>query len=221
MIKVAPSTNPEDEEVLVDYVNLLQNSGADFIHCDVMDGKFVPNRCLSAEKLFEVSQNSSIALDVHLMVSNPVQVWESYYLANPTILTVHYESFSNPSNLVYLLNEIKKRKIMVGLSIKPATKIKDIEQYLPLVDLVLIMSVEPGKSGQEFIDESLNKITELKNVITARGYNIKIEVDGGVTLKNVNHIYNAGADIVVMGSAVYKAENKAEFISSVKTKCKK
>lgn len=221
MIKIAPSTNPEDEEVLVDYVNLLQNAGADFIHCDVMDGKFVQNRCLSAEKLMEVSQNSSIALDVHLMVANPIQVWESYYKANPTILTVHYESFSNPSNLVYLLNEIRKRKIMVGLSIKPATKIKEIEQYLPLVDLVLIMSVEPGKSGQEFIDESLNKITELKNVITAREYNIKIEVDGGITAKNVQHVYKAGADIVVMGSAVYKAENKSEFISSIKNKCNK
>ena len=83
------------------------------------------------------------------------------------------------------------------------------------------MSVEPGKSGQEFIDESLNKITELKNVITAREYNIKIEVDGGITAKNVQHVYKAGADIVVMGSAVYKAENKSEFISSIKNKCNK
>ena len=220
MIKIAPSTNPEKEEVLVDYVKVLENAGADLLHCDVMDGNFVEAKCLSSQKLIEVSQNSTIALDVHLMVSNPIQVWQSYLQAKPTIITVHYESFSSASNLVYLLSEIKKQQIMVGLSIKPSTKIREIEPYLPLVDLVLIMSVEPGKSGQQFIDESLNKIAELKNVITAREYNIKIEVDGGVTLKNVKYVAEAGADIVVMGSAVYKAEDKKEFLNSVKKACK-
>ena len=218
MIKIAPSTNPEKEENLIEYVKSLEAAGADYLHCDVMDGKFVEAICLSSQKLLEVSQNSSILLDVHLMVANPIQVFENYLKAKPSIVTVHYESFSNAQNLVYMLQEIKKRKIMVGLSIKPQTKIRDIEPYLPLVDLVLIMSVEPGKSGQTFIDNSLNKIAELKNVCEAREYNIKIEVDGGITLNNVKAVADAGANIVVMGSAVYKAENKAEFLQNVRAK---
>ncbi len=218
MIKIAPSTNPEKEENLIEYVKSLEAAGADYLHCDVMDGKFVEATCLSSQKLLEVSQNSSILLDVHLMVANPIQVFENYLKAKPSIVTVHYESFSNAQNLVYMLQEIKKRKIMVGLSIKPQTKIRDIEPYLPLVDLVLIMCVEPGKSGQTFIDNSLNKIAELKNVCEAREYNIKIEVDGGITLNNVKAVADAGANIVVMGSAVYKAENKAEFLQNVRAK---
>ena len=157
MIKIAPSTNPEREEDLINYVKILEQTDADFLHCDVMDGNFVENKCLSAKKLYEVSQNSTIALDVHLMVSNPIQVWKEYYKSKPTIITVHYESFKNKTNLFYLLNEIKKKKIMAGISVKPNTSISEIEQFLPLCDLVLVMSVEPGLSGQKFIDGTLTK----------------------------------------------------------------
>lgn len=217
MIKVAPSTNPENEDNLINYVKLLEQSNADFLHCDVMDGVFVENKCLSSKKLLEISQNSTIALDVHLMVHNPIQIWKEYLKSKPTILTVHYESFQNKTNLLYLLTEIRKRKIMVGLSIKPKTNVDEIKPYLPLCDLVLIMSVEPGKSGQKFIEESLKKIAELKGVIKGNNYNIKIEVDGGIDHTNIKEINQAGADIVVMGNAVYKAEDKELYIQKIKS----
>lgn len=216
MIKIAPSTNPEKEEDLVSYVKLIEDAGADYMHCDVMDGVFVPAKCLSASKLYEVSQNSTIPLDVHLMVDNPIQVWQEYYKSKPTILTVHYESFKNKNNLLYILNEIRNKGILSGISIKPNTKIEEIKPYLPLCDLILVMSVEPGKSGQKFIEDSLNKIVELKSVIKQNNYNIIIEVDGGVDHTNVQQIYSAGADMVVMGSAVYKSEDKKVFIKKIR-----
>lgn len=216
MIKIAPSTNPEREEDLINYVKTLEQTDADFLHCDVMDGNFVENKCLSAKKLYEVSENSTIALDVHLMVSNPIQVWKEYYKSKPTIITVHYESFKNKTNLFYLLNEIKKKKIMAGISVKPNTSISEIERFLPLCDLVLVMSVEPGLSGQKFIDGTLTKIEYLKKVITEKQYNIKIEVDGGINEENVAKVYKAGADIVVMGNAVYNQKNRALFIKNIK-----
>lgn len=216
MIKIAPSTNPEIESNLINYVKLLEKSGADYLHCDVMDGVFVPAKCMSQQKLYEVSQNSTIALDVHLMVSNPIQVWQGYFKAKPTILTVHYESFKNKTNLIYLLSEIRKKHILVGLSLKPGTKIDDIEAFLPLVDVVLVMSVEPGKSGQKFINDSLQKIAQLKAIIQQNKYNIKIEVDGGIDHTNIQQVYKAGADIVVMGSAIYKSEDKKVYINKIK-----
>ncbi len=217
MIKIAPSTNPEKEEDLVKYVKLLENAAADYLHCDVMDGKFVPATCLSSDKLYEVSQNSTIPLDVHLMVENPLQVWKDYYKSKPTILTVHYESMNSKVNLLHLLTQIKSKQILVGLSIKPNTQVSEILEFLPLIDLVLIMSVEPGKSGQKFIDSTLNKIVELKAIITQNNYNIRIEVDGGIDHTNVESVYKAGADIVVMGSAVYKAEDKKVYIKKIKS----
>ena len=150
------------------------------------------------------------------MVSNPIQVWKEYYKSKPTIITVHYESFKNKTNLFYLLSEIKKKKIMAGISVKPNTSISEIERFLPLCDLVLVMSVEPGLSGQKFIDGTLTKIEYLKKVITEKQYNIKIEVDGGINEENVAKVYKAGADIVVMGNAVYKQKNRALFIKNIK-----
>ncbi len=216
MIKISPSTNPEKEENLINYVKILEQTSADYLHCDVMDGVFVENKCLSYNKLYEVSQNSTIALDVHLMVANPIQVWKKFLICKPTILTIHYEAIKNKAHLIYLLREIKSKHIMVGLSIKPSTEINEIKPYLPLVDLVLIMSVEPGKSGQSFIKSSINRIEYLKQIILENNYNIKIEVDGGINESNVKDVYNAGANIVVMGSAVYNSANKIDYINQIK-----
>ena len=221
MIKIAPSTNPEKEENLVNYVKELEQAGADFLHCDVMDGKFVKASCLGVEKLMEVSQNSTIALDVHLMVEDPINKIAEYSCVKPTILTVHYESFKNKANILYAIEQIHKMQIMAGLSIKPATKIDDIKPFLPYLDLVLIMSVEPGKSGQAFIEETHQKVNDLKNYLIDHNLDCKIEVDGGINIDNIVRLYQNGMDIAVMGSAIYKAQNRAEFINKIKANANK
>ena len=216
MIKISPSTNPEKEENLVNYVKECEQAGADFMHCDVMDGNFVTATCLGLEKLIEVSQNSSMALDVHLMVSDPLVQIERYLNCKPTILTIHYESFNNKDNLFFALEKIHKQGILAGISIKPNTDWRVLKPYLPFCDLVLIMSVEPGKSGQKFIEATHEKVNELKNYIISENLNVKIEVDGGVNTDNFMQLYLNGTDIIVMGNAVYKAENRAEFIQKIK-----
>lgn len=216
MIKIAPSTNPENEDVLVSYVKECEKAGADFMHCDVMDGNFVPAKCLGLEKCLEVAGNSTIALDVHLMVSDPLVQIERYKTCRPTILTIHYESFENKNNLYYALSQIHKNKIMAGISIKPNTDWRVLKPFLPYCDLVLIMSVEPGKSGQKFIEETHEKINDLKNYIIQNNLNIKLEVDGGVNADNFLRLYKNGMDIAVMGNAVYKAQNRKAFIKKVK-----
>lgn len=216
MIKIAPSTNPENEDVLVSYVKECEKAGADFMHCDVMDGNFVPAKCLGLEKCLEVAGNSTIALDVHLMVSDPLVQIERYKTCRPTIITIHYESFENKNNLYYALSQIHKNKIMAGISIKPNTDWRVLKPFLPYCDLVLIMSVEPGKSGQKFIEETHEKINDLKNYIIQNNLNIKLEVDGGVNADNFLRLYKNGMDIAVMGNAVYKAQNRKAFIKKVK-----
>lgn len=216
MIKIAPSTNPENEDVLINYVKECEQSGADFMHCDVMDGNFVPAKCLSLQKLLEVNQNSTIALDVHLMVSDPLVQIERYKACRPTIITIHYESFENKNNIYYALEQIHKHRILAGISIKPNTDWRVLKPFLPYCDLVLIMSVEPGKSGQKFIEETYQKLNDLKNYILNNNYNIKLEVDGGVNAENFLRLYKNGMDIAVMGNAIYKAQNREAFIKKVK-----
>lgn len=216
MIKIAPSTNPEKEENLVAYVKQCESAGADFMHCDVMDGSFVPAKCLGLEKLLEVSKFSTIALDVHLMVSDPITQIELYKKCKPTIITIHYESFKNKTNIFYALNQIHKSKIMAGISIKPNTDWRVLKPFLPYCDLVLIMSVEPGKSGQKFLEETHEKLNDIKNYIVTNNLNIKLEIDGGVNAENFLRLYKNGMDIAVMGNAVYKAENREAFIKKVK-----
>ena len=216
MARISPSSNPEKEENLVSYVKELQSLGADFMHMDVMDGVFVENACLNPSLVNDVNNHSVIPLDVHLMVAHTRENIINYISAGANIITVHYESYENITDLLADIHFIRStNNTLVGLSIKPDTEVSAISHILKLLDLVLVMSVVPGKSGQKFIDSSLDKIKELRDIIDSNGYDTLIEVDGGINLDNAKSVVDAGADILVMGNALYKADDRAKVINHI------
>ena len=213
MIKVLPSTNPCPEENLLEYARSLYDMGVEYLHCDVMDGKFVENTCLDYETLKNVRNNCNILLDVHLMVEKPYKSVKKFAKLKPNIITIHYESPKKSCEFKKIFKFLKKKDILVGLSIKPNTPIELIERYLDEIDLLLIMSVEPGKSGQTFIEESFDKITSAKNLI---GNNrVIIEVDGGINEENFKRVSECGAEFLVMGSCFYNSSNKQALLKKI------
>jgi ribulose-phosphate 3-epimerase len=215
MIKISASTHPAQKHYMP-YVNEVIEAGVDMIHCDVMDGVFVKNTAFSEKEVANINNNSSIVLDVHLMVQHPKKQIKKYKKAGADIVTVHYEAFSTKRALYATIKKIKQYGMMCGISIKPSTPVKEITMLLNKIDLVLVMSVEPGESGQVFLPESLQKMKQLKEEIVKNNHSVLIEVDGGVNLQNKDAIINAGADIVVVGSALFKSKNKTEFIKKIK-----
>lgn len=218
-MKVSVSTNPAQENLL-EYIQQI-SMFTDFIHCDVMDGIFVPNICLSAESVNYLNNHTTLPLDVHLMVAYPEKSIDSYLRAGANIITIHYESYIR--DLVFMkemflqdLKKIRSNHALAGISINPNTHVSVIEKYLEHCDVVLVMSVNPGASGQMFIDESIKKIQELNNIRKTRNLKFKIEVDGGVTPALAETLKQAGTDIVVSGSFVYNAPDKQLAIDSLR-----
>ena len=215
-VYVAVSTDPiKNFEDIIEYAKDMQDK-ADLLHCDVMDGNFVENKTYNSSMVENLNQNTSLMLDVHLMCEEPLQSLENYIKAGANILTVHYEAFAKKENLVKALQFIKKNKVLAGLSIKPNTPFKEVKMYCYNIDVLLIMSVEPGKSGQKFIPEVLEKIAVVDKFRKENNLNFKIEVDGGVDLQNAKILKDYGVDILVSGSCVYRAENKANIIEELK-----
>lgn len=213
MIKVCPSTNPCPEDKLLDYVKDIEKLKIEYLHCDVMDGEFVENKCLSFDVLENIRNNTNIFLDVHLMVNNVFKTTRKFVKLKPNIITIHYESPKSTRELLKTLKFIKSKDILVGLSIKPNTPVEMLERFLPYIDLVLIMSVEPGESGQKFIEDSLIKISDTKKIIADR--NIIIEVDGGINEDNYKDVISAGGEFLVMGSAFYNAKDKKKLLGKI------
>lgn len=174
----------------------------DYIHLDVMDGNFVPQISFGEGLCKEVSKLTSISLDVHLMVANPEREVPKYYELKPEIITFHAEA---TDFMVRLCDDIHSKGIKAGIALNPATPVQRIESILPYIDLLLIMTVDPGFYGQKFFRGGLDKIKKAKELISK--YNILLEVDGGANLDNFKEIKNAGADICVVGSALYKSNN--------------
>ncbi|MBE5735852.1 MAG: ribulose-phosphate 3-epimerase [Clostridiales bacterium] len=213
MIKVLPSSNPEKEENLLEYAKSIYDMGVEYLHCDVMDGKFVKSTCLDLETITNVRNNCNILLDIHLMVDKPHKIINNYLAIKPNIITVHYEAVKNKRQLKKLSKLIRSKDIMFGVSIKPNTSVSNLIDLAEYIDLILIMSVEPGKSGQMFIDSSIQKIKDARAL--ANNKNIIVEVDGGINLDNYKQIVEAGADFLVMGNAFYKASNRQELLNTI------
>lgn len=197
---IAPSILSANFGKLAEEVILAEEAGVDMIHIDVMDGHFVPNITIGPLVIEAVRKATRLPLDVHLMITNPEKYISDFVKAGADCLTVHVEACVHLHRIVW---QIKEHGIKVGISLNPATPLNTVEEILHEVDLLLIMSVNPGFGGQQFIPSSIDKIKRAKSMILKGGYRALVEVDGGVKLENAREIVNAGADILVMGSAFF------------------
>ena len=214
MIKIAPSILSADFSDLRSALNLCDAGMADYIHIDVMDNHFVPNLTIGPAVVKSIRFVSKTYFDVHLMVTNPRGLLNSFAKAGANGITFHIEAVDNPGSLI---DQIKSLKLEVGISLKPATSLEKITPFLDQIDRVLIMSVEPGFGGQNFIESSLEKINLLHQMLLKYKLDrVEIEVDGGIKLENALDVINAGADALVVGSGIFKNDDPLNQINKFK-----
>ena len=213
MAKIAPSILSADFAALGDDVRDVCARGADYIHVDVMDGVFVPNISFGADVMKSMNGIASVPYDVHLMIIDPDRYIDNFITDNPEFVTVHYEACDD---LAHTIEHIKSAGAKAGVSIKPATDPSVLDDYLKEIDLILVMSVEPGFGGQKFMPDSVPKIEYYKAKREELGLDYEIEVDGGVGAANAHIVRDAGVDIIVAGSAVFKAADRTEAIGAIK-----
>jgi ribulose-phosphate 3-epimerase len=210
---LCPSLLSADFSKLKEEIKEVEKAGADILHCDIMDGNFVPNISFGQSIVKQVNAMTDLPLDVHLMINEPAKYIKDFADAGADYISVHYE---NNYHLNRVVNQIKDAGVKAGVVLNPATSVNVLEYILPYVDYVLLMSVNPGFGGQKFIPNVLDKVKALKKQITERGLNSKIEIDGGVDLGNIKELSDAGVDMFVCGNSVFGSKDRADVIKKMK-----
>lgn len=213
MAIIAPSILAADFGNLAKDIEMVNNSQAEWFHLDVMDGVFVPNISYGMPIIDKINSLTDKVLDVHLMIVDPDRYISTFKQVGADILTVHYEACTH---LHRTIQAIKAEGMKAGVALNPHTPVSVLEDIINDLDLVLIMSVNPGFGGQKFIENTYNKVSKLKQMITEAGADVIIEIDGGVGVQNATQLIEAGADALVAGSAVFNAENPTEYIAALK-----
>lgn len=210
---VSVSVLSADLSCIRDVCSQIESSNADWIHFDVMDGVFVNNITFGCDMLKAVKKNSALTIDTHLMIVNPIKYVENFANSGSDYITFHYEATDNPIAVIDKIHECGKK---AGISIKPNTAVAEVEHLIGLVDMFLVMTVEPGFGGQGFIYETLEKIKQVRKIIDDNHYNTIIEVDGGINQDTANLVIENGADVLVSGSYLFKQSNMADGVKILK-----
>ncbi|MCK4919510.1 MAG: ribulose-phosphate 3-epimerase [Bacteroidales bacterium] len=213
MIQIAPSILTADFLQLGKEIEMLNSSEADMIHLDIMDGNFVPNLTFGFPVIKQIKSIAKKDLDVHLMISNPDNFIEDYQKVGADRLTVHYETCPH---LHKTIQNIKSLGMKAAVSLNPHTTVNNLHEIIGELDMVLIMTVNPGFGGQKFIENSYEKIRKLKKMISDRALKTKIQIDGGVNLENIRPLADAGVDVFVVGNTVFAADNPKEMIAKLR-----
>lgn len=211
--KLAPSILDADFTCLERELRTIENGGADLIHLDIMDGNFVPNISFGAKIIESIKSKTSLPLDVHLMIENPAKHIKSFIEAGGNIITVHYETCRHLDKVIQTIIDMGAK---CGIALNPATPLNVVEYVINKIDTLLLMTVNPGFGGQEFIPEMITKITRAKEIINNQNKLIALEVDGGINFNNLSQVITAGADIIVAGQIIFKSTNPEETINKIK-----
>ena len=213
MIYIAPSLLAADFSNLAQDIERVRQAGANYLHLDVMDGVFVPNISFGPPVIESIRKKTKLFFDVHLMIKHPQRYIDNFVKAGADSITIHYESTSRPRDAIM---KIKDFDVKAGIAISPNTPYEAVLPYLDIVDMVLVMTVEPGFGGPAMIPETLEKVRAIKNYIDEHEINVNIEVDGGITAENVHLALDAGANVIVAGSAIFRSKTPSKVIKQMR-----